>query len=164
MILHEITRDAFMVTTAQTIVPGHHDVQTLLALLRPPGWAESAVVPITKNPCYATAMAQPGVGAGLSSRPLENQVLLALDDHGSYALPVGIYIGEVIVIDPAHQGKGLSAELILRCCTHRDIPFKRTLTPAGKKALERAHHIIAVHNAHAAGCRVPAAVRADYGI
>jgi GNAT superfamily N-acetyltransferase len=163
LILHEITRDAFMATSAQTIVPGYYDVQTLLALLRSPGWLESAVVPITKNPCYATAMAQPYQGAAFSPRPLENQVLLVLDDQGSYALPVGIYIGEVIVIDPAHQGKGLSVELILRCCTHRDIPFNRTLTPAGKKALELAHHT-AVHNAHAAGCRVPAAVRADYGI
>jgi hypothetical protein len=93
---------------------------------------------------------------------LENQVLLLLD-QGSYSRAVGLYLGEVIAIEPAHQRKGLSTELILRCCAHRDIPHRRILTQAGKAALERAHHI-AVHNAFAAGCDIPAAVCTEYGI
>ena len=151
-----------MVTNAQQVAPGHHDALSLLATLQPPGWFQEEVVPITKNPCYATAMARPYTGASLSTRPLANQMLLALD-QGSYSRPIGLYLDEIITIDPAHQGKGLSTELILRCCAHRIVPLRRTLTQAGKRALERAHHI-AVHNAHAAGCHVPMAVRAEYGI
>jgi GNAT superfamily N-acetyltransferase len=162
MILHEITRAVFMATNDQKVVPGSHDVQDLLANLEPPGWFEDAVVPITKNPCYATAKARPYKGSSLSTRPLENQILLVLDE-GRYSLPVGLYLDEVLAIEPDHQGKGLSTELILRCCAHRLPPTRRTLTPAGKRALERAHDI-AVHNAHTAGCHIPADVRLEYRI
>src|ERR1700720_1357477 len=103
-----------MVAHDQKIYPGYHDVPNLLATLQPPGWFEDKVVPITKNPCYATAMARPYAGVSLSLRPLENQILLVLD-QGSYSRPVGLYLDEVIAIEPAHQRKGLSTELILRC-------------------------------------------------
>lgn len=146
----------------QQSVVGGHDPLLLLGALQPPGWFETTSVPISKNPCYATAMARPYTNSSLSLRPMENQVLLALDQH-EYSVPVGVYLSEVIAIDPAHQGKGLSTELILRCCAHRPVPTRRTLTPAGKRALERAHET-AVRNAHAAGCHVPAAVRRFYGL
>jgi hypothetical protein len=162
VILHEITLAAFMAVNDQQIVCGYHDMQNLLDLLDPPGWFADTVVPVTSNPTYATAMARPYRGSSQSLRPFENQVLLALDQE-SYSRPVGIYLDEVIVIEPDHQGKALSTELILRCCTHRSVPSRRTLTTAGKRALERAHRT-AVRNAHATGCDIPAPVCAEYGI
>jgi hypothetical protein len=162
MILHEITLAEFMAAHDQQVVDGFHDLHNLFQTLEPPGWFDESVVPITGNPRYATAEARPYKNAALSQRPFANQILLTID-KGRYSLPVGLYLDEVIVIDPSHRRKGLSTELILRCCAHRDVPRRRTLTRAGKAALVQAH-TTAVHNADAAGCYIPTAIRSEYGI
>ena len=76
---------------------------------------------------------------------------------------IGFYLNELLTIDPAHRGRGLSTELIIRCCAHRNLPTRRTLSVAGKRALERAHET-AVRRAFAEGYNVPTEVRADYGL
>lgn len=51
---------------------------------------------------------------------------------------IGAYITNVLIIKAAHHGNKLSVPLVLEAVKHRNLPGKRTLSEAGKKALTRA--------------------------
>jgi len=55
--------------------------------------------------------------------------------------PVGVYLGEMLAIDPNHQRKDLSVPLILEGVQHRPKPTDRKMTPAGKSALTKAWRV-----------------------
>jgi hypothetical protein len=159
MIIYQVTRDDFMATANQSRpIPGQ-ELHILLAAVATPIWHPGSEVPLDGHAGFASAMAM-GLG-GAPPAGLKNQILLDIDSDPPVV--AGAYIGEAIAIDPAYRRRGLSTPLILRCVYHRDVPTHRTVSTAGKAALERAHEA-AVRQPVADGCTVPAAVRQTYGL
>lgn len=152
MVVWELSLEEFLV--GDVVGPTNETVSGILSALPDPPWKAGSETILVDNPKFATAAANGGRGQA-------DQLLLE-QANGGWS-PVGCYVYEALLIDSRVRGKGLSTELILRCCAHREVPKSRKLSQAGRGALSRAHRV-AVERAVNDGLRVPESVRREYGL
>jgi hypothetical protein len=57
-------------------------------------------------------------------------------------VPVGLYRGDVLSVDPAHGGKQLATAMIIAAVPYRSQPLTRNVTDLGEKALRSAWSIV----------------------
>lgn len=55
--------------------------------------------------------------------------------------PVGIYLGHVLSVDPAHGHRGVATAMILAAVKYRPKPSSRSVSEAGAAALRRAWRV-----------------------
>lgn len=55
--------------------------------------------------------------------------------------PVGLYLGQILSVDPDHKRHGLATAMILIAARHRPKPAPRHLTENGRKALAKAWRV-----------------------